>query len=557
MTDGAFPDRITQLRSRWEADPTSRIFLQLAEEYRHLGRVKEALEVLEKGLKEHPGYLSALVAKGRCYIELGEPQLARGVLERVVKQDPTQMVANKLLVRACLETGEPARARERLDLYSLLNDSDPEIEDLRRRIQAAERPPQAATPEPPAPPAPPAITAPLPVEVPLPPMDAREQAPPPPPPPRVPAPPPREDLFDLGARPASRPTAGGDVFDFLAPPAPVPAPAPAPAAPLASDTEEVFQLAAPAPTAETEPELQPLAVVPTSQETYAEVEEEPEEDADGDLFPGLRSRASRQRYFAAFAAEGIFELEAPTVPGAPPQRQPVAAAPPPAQEPLEPELPPIPPAPAVTPLAERAAAPPTFLAWADAAPFAELTEPPLAEPPLEPAPVLAAEPVFAPAPVFAPEPVFEEPVLEAVPEPVFDLDSTAEMAEMEVVPEPIFEPEPLPPPAPVISPVPVIERAAEPVATVTLGDLYLRQGHPHEAERIFREVVEREPANSAARAGLEHARQQAREPRPLDAAELLAGFEPGRAPGSPNARKIFLLNSYLERLRRGRRRDVS
>src|SRR5215213_42253 len=140
MTDGVFPDRLIQLRSRWESDPASRIFLQLAEEYRHLGRVQEALAVLDKGLKEHPGYLSALVAKGRCHLELAEGEEARVVLERVVKQDATQMVANKLLVRAYLETGDPVKARERLDLYSLLNDSDPEIEDLRRRIRQMEKP---------------------------------------------------------------------------------------------------------------------------------------------------------------------------------------------------------------------------------------------------------------------------------------------------------------------------------------------------------------------------------------------------------------------------------
>jgi tetratricopeptide (TPR) repeat protein len=136
---GGFPDRLTQLRARWQGDPSSRIFLQLAEEYRHLGRVQDALAVLETGLKEHPGYLSALVAKGRCLLELGNAEQARGVLERVVQQDATQMVANKLLVRTYLETSEPERARQRLDLYSLLNDSDPEIEELRKRVVAMSR----------------------------------------------------------------------------------------------------------------------------------------------------------------------------------------------------------------------------------------------------------------------------------------------------------------------------------------------------------------------------------------------------------------------------------
>src|SRR4051812_50018710 len=111
MSDGAFSDRLTQLKSRWESDPTSRVFLQLAEEYRHQGRVKEALEGLDRGLKEHPGYLSALVAKGRCHLELGEPEPARVGLGRGGQQDAPQMVGNKLLGRGDLHTREPDRGR--------------------------------------------------------------------------------------------------------------------------------------------------------------------------------------------------------------------------------------------------------------------------------------------------------------------------------------------------------------------------------------------------------------------------------------------------------------
>ncbi len=231
MSDGAFSDRLTQLRNRWEADPSSRVFLQLAEEYRHQGRIKEALAVLDRGLREHPGYLSALVAKGRCHLELGEPEAARGVLERVVKQDATQMVANKLLVRAYLDTGEADKARERLDLYSLLNDSDPEIEELRRRLRAMEQPPAPTSDRSFAEAVPPATGG---------------------------------DVFDLGFTPtAAPPRRGGDDLFALDAPAPRPAPAPAAAAP-----------AAPAPAV-----------------AFAEAEEpEPE----GVVFPGLGSRESRQ-----------------------------------------------------------------------------------------------------------------------------------------------------------------------------------------------------------------------------------------------------------------------
>jgi tetratricopeptide (TPR) repeat protein len=437
MSDGAFPDRATQLRNRWEADPSSRVFLQLAEEYRHQGRVKEALDVIDRGLKEHPGYLSALVAKGRCHLELGEPEPARTVLERVVKQDATHMVANKLLVRAYLDTGEPERARERLDLYSLLNDSDPEVEELRRRLRAMEQPPPAEKP------------GSLP-----PPDDVLPEAPAAGPPRRqaAPPPPPEGDIFDLGF-PPPRAAAAIDpaepFADLLA--------LPVPAAPAASYAVAAVAEAAPEP---------------------AEPEEEPEgEDI---LFPGLASRESRLRYHASLAAEGLFLLDLT----------------------------------AEAPVAE-----------------ARMLEP-------------YGEPILARAAGFEPEAAVEEP-------------APAPIAEEPWSPEPLPETaawtgEPAPPEA--AAPAP-----AEPIATATLGELYLGQGHHGEAERIFREVLRREPDNAAAQEGLARTAALPAAARPLAASDLLAGYEPGRAGGEAQvkARKAWLLNSYLQRLRRGSQRNVS
>ena len=235
--------------------------------------------MLDRGLKEHPGYLSALVAKGRCHLELGEPEPARTVLERVVKQDATQMVANKLLVRAYLDTGEPERARERLDLYTLLNDSDPEIEELRRRLRAMEQPPQARTPDPfqasdSSPFSQAAQAAPR-----------GSSAPPGPPAPDG-------DIFDLGL-PAPR-RASADVFELDAPAAPV--------RPAASPGDPFADLLAPPPSAPAVPAALAVAEAPP-----AEPAEEPE--AEDVLFPGLSSRDSRRRYLDNLGSEGIFLLD--------------------------------------------------------------------------------------------------------------------------------------------------------------------------------------------------------------------------------------------------------
>lgn len=130
-------DRIQELEERWKADPSSRIFVQLADEYRRQDRLADAIQVLEKGLRRQPNYLSAQVALGRCRLAAGDARGAVELLEPAVTQDPTHLVANKLLVEAYIETGRKEPARERLDLYSLMNDGDPDIETLRQRIETA------------------------------------------------------------------------------------------------------------------------------------------------------------------------------------------------------------------------------------------------------------------------------------------------------------------------------------------------------------------------------------------------------------------------------------
>ncbi len=436
MSDG-FPDRLTQLRARWQGDPSSRVFLQLAEEYRHLGRVQEALEVLDRGLKEHPGYLSALVAKGRCLLELGDAEGARTVLERVVQQDATQMVANKLLVRACLDVGDPERARQRLDLYSLLNDSDPEIDELRRRVVAMSR--SARVPDEPHPEE----------QAERSPMDGSGT-----PDGSVGQP---AEVFDLGPAQPDRPLdLDQGIFDLGPPPA-LPEPAAAASAPAA----------AAAPVTAAPPALPQAAAMPQTAQTPAAAgagRPFPRgQGSDEEPFPDLAPDHSFHAYLTSLAAEQIFAFELPS----------------PAPQPAEPE-------PQAAEPAPQLAAPP----------------PRLAEPAPQPQPVV--EQAAAPAPA--------EPWREAA---AMHLQAAAQ--------------------------------APGPLETATLGELYLRQGHLSEAERIFREVVDRDPGNAAALAALA---EIDRRRQPLEAAHLLAGLDDPNA--SPASRKAYLLQGYLTRLRQVR-----
>jgi hypothetical protein len=237
-------------------------------------------------------------------------------------------------------------------------------------------------------------------------------------------------------------------------------------------------------------------------------------------------------------AQDVFDLPLPSAPAAAAPPPPVAAlapvmpvapaAPPPDEDEPEPVAPDEP-FPGLVSRAVRRryheafaaegifllAPPPAAPAPAPSVPesvAADLEPAPVDLAPFEPAPVESEPPPdlqpFELVPV-EPEPVHEEPAASAPPEPVS--------------PPPAAEPEP---------------------ATVTLGELYLRQGHAGEAERIFREVLRREPDNAAARAGL--ARAAAQTPPAGQA-----------APADRRARKVALLSDYLERIRRGSGRHVS
>jgi tetratricopeptide (TPR) repeat protein len=130
-------ETIEEMLQRWEEEPTPQLSLQLAEEYRQQGRLEEGTTILEQALRLHPNHVAARVAYGRFLLESGRMEDAAAVLEAVVEEDPTHLVANKLLIGLYLEGDRFKDARDRLDLYKLLNESDPEIEMLEAQLPSS------------------------------------------------------------------------------------------------------------------------------------------------------------------------------------------------------------------------------------------------------------------------------------------------------------------------------------------------------------------------------------------------------------------------------------
>ena len=148
--------RIEELEKRLDADPNSRMFVQLAEEYRKAGLLDNAVEICEEGLKKHPQYPSARVALGRALLESESFSRAAEEFETVLAQVPDNILANKFLGETYHRMG---RLDEALQKYQIAQTLAPDDAELEEKIQAArdesegetpasEPPPEVVTPPP-------------------------------------------------------------------------------------------------------------------------------------------------------------------------------------------------------------------------------------------------------------------------------------------------------------------------------------------------------------------------------------------------------------------------
>jgi tetratricopeptide repeat protein len=149
--------RIDELRRRIDRDPGSRLFAQLAEEYRKAGNHADAIRLARSGLAQHPSYPSARLTLGRALLDSGDPAGARAELEGALKDAPDNILASRFLGQALEALGELAPALEQLQKTLKMAPGDRQLESQIVSLQTRLRSPQpaaAAAPRPAAPPQP-------------------------------------------------------------------------------------------------------------------------------------------------------------------------------------------------------------------------------------------------------------------------------------------------------------------------------------------------------------------------------------------------------------------
>ncbi|MFQ5720810.1 MAG: tetratricopeptide repeat protein, partial [Acidobacteriota bacterium] len=91
------PEGIERLEKRLRSDPTSKVFLPVAEAHRKAGQTERALDLLRAGLEHNPSYIAAQVALARTLMEIGQNDEACLILSDVVSTVPENLLAARLL----------------------------------------------------------------------------------------------------------------------------------------------------------------------------------------------------------------------------------------------------------------------------------------------------------------------------------------------------------------------------------------------------------------------------------------------------------------------------
>ena len=132
------PPLFREYLQRYKEDPTSRVFAPLAEAYRRLGRVDEAIEICREGLEHHPDFHGGRVALAKCYLEKKLFAEARAELEKVVKIVPENLLAQRLLGDIYLALKHPREALHCYKMALLLSPSDVALAERVHALETAE-----------------------------------------------------------------------------------------------------------------------------------------------------------------------------------------------------------------------------------------------------------------------------------------------------------------------------------------------------------------------------------------------------------------------------------
>lgn len=115
---------IERYQKLYEKDPKSKVFAPLGEAYRKMGMIKEALLILQTGVRLHPHFASGHVAYAKVLMDQKDYETAMNHLVTSTDLSPENILAQKLLAECAVQLKRPKEALKAYKMVLFLNPND-------------------------------------------------------------------------------------------------------------------------------------------------------------------------------------------------------------------------------------------------------------------------------------------------------------------------------------------------------------------------------------------------------------------------------------------------
>lgn len=125
---------ITKLAEKIKKDPSSRLFFPLAEEYLKRGLLDESISVLTQGLELWPDFHGARVSLGKAYLQKGQTAEAKAQFEKVLSAKPDNLMAQKKLALIYRDEQDYPQAQKLCQAVLSVHEKDPDMIALKAEL---------------------------------------------------------------------------------------------------------------------------------------------------------------------------------------------------------------------------------------------------------------------------------------------------------------------------------------------------------------------------------------------------------------------------------------
>lgn len=136
---------LLKYKAQWEKNPRSQVFAPLAELYRKMDMIDEAMRVLKLGIRHHPNYIAGYLSLANCYFDINQFPMCYATLRPLVENQRDNLRLQNLFARVCLELGNLEEALDSYKYLLFLNPKDKaialKVRELEDRLEAPKRPP--------------------------------------------------------------------------------------------------------------------------------------------------------------------------------------------------------------------------------------------------------------------------------------------------------------------------------------------------------------------------------------------------------------------------------